>query len=112
MNTQISKIIVNYCESGNTITEFNYELNLEKYTNLVNLPGEMTFNVSTELGIYLFRILVCRGIINPSDIIFKFPDNTISTIEKPGHLSTYPLNYLVITDKILEELIGWQYPLK
>ena len=100
------KITVKYCKNGTSINEFNYRTYWEKEAKLLTVfpDAPVSFSVSTELGIDMFRLLVVKGDISPNDIVFDF-DGKISKINDLGMLEPFPEKYLRATENVAIELL-------
>ena len=105
---------VYYSKTGKAIADHDLIKYCEEQFNLIKgTTNELRVDVSTEAIILTFRVLVARGTIKPSEIVF-FHENDKAKIklDKRGAFTNHPNNeFCAIYSDLLNELIQVMYSL-
>ena len=96
-----------YQENGKTYSDFNLIEEAQKIINNYKNDGWEIVIVSTDNIINALRILVCRGKLSHTEVVFKYKDETIIMNEK-GELSHYPEGFCDCQKTFLRELIEFK----
>jgi len=99
-------ITIEYTETGEAISDFNYEHWLNNVKN--NLDSNNVFKVSTSVPVYAVRLAIAKGEIDHTKVKFKYKDRE-SSVNKYGVVNYWPAGFAdvidILTSKIIETSI-------
>ncbi len=103
------KLIIEYAKNGEYLPDHLIDEWFDGLAATINIDWKHIdstrhLTIASELMLMKTRLLVTRGHVDPSDIIYKY-DGTDIKISKDGGLHTWPKGFCDNNDNILEELL-------